>query len=88
MIHGWDKIRSPNYSKQIPAPPTFLLRESITVHFSACVGTMIPRRVTRTGAEAIASRIMPENMVERLDDGAKGDAGQADTDEVGVLVNC
>ena len=72
----------------MPAPPTLLPRESITVHFSARVETLIPRRVTRADVETNASRTMPENMVERLDDGAKGDAGQADTDEVGVLVNC
>lgn len=32
----------------------------------------------------IASRIMPENKVEHLDDGAEGNAGKADTDEVRV----
>lgn len=32
----------------------------------------------------IASCIMPENKVEHLDDGAEGNAGEADTDQVRV----
>lgn len=30
---------------------------------------------------------MPDNAGKRLEDGAEGDAGQTDTDEVGVLRN-
>lgn len=88
MIHGREKIKSPNYSNQMPATHAFLPRESITVHFSAGVEIQIARRPTRSDTEANASRTMPESVKKRLDDGAEGDTGQTDTDEVGVLLNC
>lgn len=84
MIHGREKIKSPNYSNQMPATHAFLPRESITVHFSAGVEIQIARRPTRSDTEANASRTMPESVKKRLDDGAEGDTGQTDTDEVGV----
>jgi hypothetical protein len=69
----------------MPARPDFHPREPTTVRVCVHVRTHPDQMAQRAGVATNASRKMVECEVEHLDDGAKGNAGQAKADEVGVL---
>jgi hypothetical protein len=68
----------------MPAGPAFHPRESITVRVCVHIRTRLDPKAQRVDAATNASRKMVECKVEHLDDGAKGNAGQAKTNEIGV----
>ena len=81
MIHEM-RIEQDDLTNQKPKA-CFPYPKSLTVRIANLVE--LGTKVRRAGMVTGASCMMRENKAKRLEDGAKGNARKADTDEVGVL---